>query len=207
MVLNRLQKVLFKITQIGCTFISVFNINSIGFTEQLPDINIKIILADLGKNETLQKHIKSKFGLNYKLSVGIDILTKEIMFEPDLSVNLSIWDISGENIFEIVKDIYRKEEDMTLIVFDLTKLKTYNQMNKYLSKIQEINLKQYPYILIGNKSCFLKKDGIFIYSNDVKRFAENKGCIYLEVSSELNSDVDKLFNQLAKRILSLKVQV
>lgn len=129
------------------------------------------------------------------------------MFEPDLNVNLSIWDISGENIFEIVKDLYRKEEDTTLIVFDLTKIKTYNQMNKYLSKIQEINLEQYPYILIGNNDCFLKRDGIFIYSNDVKRFAENKGCIYLEVSSELNSDVDKFFNQLAKRILSSRVQV
>ena len=164
-------------------------------------------MADLGKNEILQKHIKSKFGLNYKLSVGVDILTKDIIFEPDLSVNLSIWDISGENIFEIVKDLYLKEKDMTLIVFDLTKLKTYNQMNKYLSKIQEINLEQYPYILIGSKSCFLKKDGIFIYSNDVKRFAENTGCIYLEVSSELDSDVDKLFNQLAKRILSSRVQV
>ncbi|MFX1438516.1 MAG: hypothetical protein ACFFAA_15170 [Promethearchaeota archaeon] len=164
-------------------------------------------MVDLGKNETLQKHIKSKFGLNYKLSVGIDILTKDIIFEPDLSVNLSIWDISGENIFEIVKDLYRKEEGMTLIVFDLTKLKTHKQMNKYLSKIQEFNFEKYPYILIGNKPCFLKRDGLFIYSNDAKRFAENKGCIYLEVSSELNSDIDKVFSQLAKRILSSTMQV
>lgn len=129
------------------------------------------------------------------------------MFEPDLNVNLSIWDISGENIFEIVKDLYRKEEGMTLIVFDLTKLKTYNQMNKNLSKIQEFDLEKYPHILIGNRSCFLKRDGIFIYSNDAKRFAENKGCIYLEVSSELDSDIDKVFNQLAKRILSTRAQV
>ncbi|MFX1378906.1 MAG: hypothetical protein ACFFA4_07405 [Promethearchaeota archaeon] len=164
-------------------------------------------MADLGKNEFLQKQIKSKFGLNYKLSVGIDILTKDITFDSDLSGNLSIWDISGENIFEIVKDLYRKEEGMAFIVFDLTKLKTYNQMNKYLSKIQEFNLEKYPYILIGNKPCFLKKDGVFIYSNDAKRFAEDKGCVYLEVSSELNFDIDKLFNRLAKRILSSKVQV
>ena len=129
------------------------------------------------------------------------------MFEPDLSGNLSIWNISGENIFEIIKDLYLKEEDMTLIVFDLTKLKTYDQMNKYLSKIQDFNSEKYPYILIGNKPCFLKRDGIFVYSNEAKRFAENKGCIYLEASAELNSDIDKMFNQLAKRILSFRAQV
>ena len=129
------------------------------------------------------------------------------MFEPDLSGNLSIWNISGENIFEIIKDLYLKEEDMTLIVFDLTKLKTYDQMNKYLSKIQDFNLERYPYILIGNKPCFLKRDGIFVYSNEAKRFAENKGCIYLEVSAEIDSDIDKMFNQLAKRILSSRAQV
>jgi len=178
-----------------------------GFTEQLPDINIKIILADLGKNELLQKQIKSEFGLNYKLSVGIDILTKDIMFNKELNGILSIWDISGENIFEVVKDLYRKEEGMALIVFDLTKIKTYKQMNEYLSRIREFNFEEYPYILIGNKPCFLKKDGIFIYSNDAKRFAENKGCVYLELSSEISSDIDKVFNRLAKRILSSKVQV
>jgi GTPase SAR1 family protein len=177
----------------------------VGFGEQLPDINIKIILADLGKNESLQKKIKSKFGKNYKLSVGIDILTKDIIFDKELSGNLSIWDISGENIFEVVKDLYLKEEGLALIVFDLSKLKTYVQMNKYLSRIREFNLEQYPYILIGNKPCFLKRDGIFIYSNDAKRFAENKGCVYLEFSSEVNYDIDKVFNRLAKKILSSTV--
>ncbi|MFX0136024.1 MAG: hypothetical protein ACFFDN_20450 [Candidatus Hodarchaeota archaeon] len=171
----------------------------------MPDINIKIILADLGKNESLQKQIKSKFGMNYKLSVGIDILTKDIFFDKELSGNLSIWDISGENIFEVVKDLYLKEEGMALIVFDLTKLKTYEQMNKYISRIREFNLEEYPYILIGNKPCFLKKDGIFVYSNDAKRFAENKGCGYLELSSDVNYDIDKVFNRLAKKILSSTV--
>ncbi|MFW9771618.1 MAG: hypothetical protein ACFFEO_05565 [Candidatus Thorarchaeota archaeon] len=186
---------------------SLYNKNSFGFTEVLTDINIKIILADLGRNEFLQKDIKKKFGINYKLSVGIDILKKVIKFDKEQNITLSIWDISGINIFEVIKDLYRKEEGMAFIVFDLTKLKTYDQLSKYLSKIREFNLQEFPYVLIGKKPCFLEKDDILTYSIDAKQFAENEGCVYLEVSSGHNFEIDEAFNQLAKIILSSKVPV
>ncbi|MFX0167018.1 MAG: hypothetical protein ACFFAG_13305 [Promethearchaeota archaeon] len=176
-----------------------------GLTEQLSDINIKIILADLGKNEALQRDIEDKFGANYKLSVGIDILRKCITFENGLNGNLSIWDVCGENIFEVVKDLYRKEDGIALIAFDLTKIKTYNQMIKYLSKIRQFNLEEYPYVLIGNKASFLMKDGFFMYSDDAKMLAESEGCIYLETSSQIDLDIDKAFNRLVKIILRPKV--
>jgi len=186
---------------------SVYNKNGFGFTEVLANINIKIILADLGRNEYLQEDIKKKFGINYKLSIGIDILRKDIQFDNELNVILSIWDVSGKNIFEVIKDLYRKEEGMAFIVFDLTKLKTYDQLGKYLSRIREFNLEEFPYVLIGKKTWFLEKGDILIYSNEAKKFAENEGCVYLEVSSEDNSEIDKAFNRLAKIILSSKVSV
>lgn len=139
--------------------------------------------------------------------MGIDIFRKDITFGNELNGTLTIWDVSGENIFEVVKDLYRKEEGISLIVFDLTKLKTHEQLNKYLSKISQFNLEEYPYVLIGKKPFFLKKNGLFVYSIDAKQFARNEGCVYLEVSSEINFDIDKIFNRLAKRILNSKVPV
>ncbi|MHA1913971.1 MAG: hypothetical protein ACW986_11375 [Promethearchaeota archaeon] len=178
-----------------------------GVPEQLPDFNIKIILADLGKNEVLQKEFKDNFGRDYQLLLGIDIFEKNITFENGLNGNLSIWDVSAENIFEEVKGLYGKEENITLIAFDLTKLTTFDQWNKYLSRIRQFNIKEYPYVLIGNNSSFLKEHRFFVYSDDTKKFAENEGCVYLEASTETSSDVDKTFNLLAKIIMDSKVPV
>lgn len=175
--------------------------------KQVTNFNIKIILVDLGENEKMQKDIKNKFGTKYKLSVGIDILKKKINLGDGIDGNLLIWNLSGENIFQLIKDLFRKEYGIAFIVFNLTKLKTSEQMNRYLSMIRQFNLDKYPYVLIGNKSSYLKKDGLYIYSNDVKKFAESEGCIFLEVSSETNSEVDKAFNQLTKKILNSKVQI
>ena len=173
----------------------------------MSDINIKIILVDLGKNGTLKRSIKKKFGTNYRLSVGIDIFTKNVQLGDGLNGTLIIWDVSGENIFDIVRELYYKEDEPALIVFDLTKIKTYEQMERYLSKIRQLTFIEYPYVLIGNKSNFLKKGSLFVYSNDAKIFAEKEGCIYLETSSGINSDLDKAFNQLARKILNFKVLV
>ena len=101
----------------------------------------------------------------------------------------------------------RREEGIALIVFDLTKLKTYDQINKSLSNIRHFNLEDFPYVLIGNKPSLLKKDGFFIFSDDAKQFAKDRGCVYLEVSSEINNDIDRAFNQLAKKILSSQILV
>jgi len=176
-----------------------------GIPTHLPGFNIKIILVDLGKNEVLQKQFKKKFGKNYQLLMGIDIFEKDISFGNGLNGNLSIWDVSGEDIFEEVKGLYSKEENIALIAFDLTKLTTHDQLNKYLSEIRQFNTKEYPYVLIGNKLSFLKNHNFFRYSVLVKNFAENEGCVYVEASTETEADIDKTFNLLAKLIMDSKV--
>jgi len=207
--LNKVQKVHSKIVKdlLSCEITKMFVTKNITSKKQKSNIKLKIILADLGKNETVKRNFKHKFGTNYKLSVGIDVLTKDIEFGDGLDGTLLIWNVSGDKIFDIIKQLNHKEDEIVLIVFDLTKIKSFEQMNNYLSKIRQFNFDEYPYVLIGNKSDFLKKGDLFIYSKIVKEFAKKEGCIYLETSSEINSDLDKAFNQLARKILNYKVTV
>lgn len=181
--------------------------NTEKFSNIISDFKIKVILADLGNNETVKRDIKHRFGENYKLSVGIDILTKKIQIEEGEIATLLIWNVSGENIFEIVKDLYNKEDGITFIVFDFRNLKTYEQMKGCLSEIGQFNPDKYPYVLIGNNSKLFKKNDLFVYSNELKKFAESEGCIYMETSNRPKSDLNEAFNQLVKRILKSTVLI
>ncbi|MFX0030237.1 MAG: hypothetical protein ACFFAA_11515 [Promethearchaeota archaeon] len=162
---------------------------------------------DLGENEKLLKNIRNRYGKKYKLSVGIDILHKKVDLGEGVEGQLLIWNLSGENIFQLIKELYHKEDNIAFIVFNLVKVVAYNQMNKYLSMIRQLNIEEYPYILIGNKSTFLKKDDLYVYSNAIKKFAESQGCIYLEVAAKQTNEVYKAFNQLTKRILSSEIPI
>ncbi len=56
---------------------------------------LKILLcgpAAVGKTSLIYRFIKSKFASEYKLTVGVDILTKEVDYAPGESATLSIWD-------------------------------------------------------------------------------------------------------------------
>lgn len=173
----------------------------------MQDFKIKILLADLGKNEKIQSDLKKKFGKNFKLSVGIDILIKNIELEKELNGVLVIWNVSGENIFEVIKNLYFREEDVALVVFDLTEINTYRKMRECLSEIHKFNLDVFPYILIGNKYTRLKKDNLLVYSNEAKNFAKKNGCIYLEISTDTREDINVAINQLARKILKSKILV
>lgn len=162
---------------------------------------------DLGENENLLKNIKNKYGKKYKLSVGIDILHKKVDLGEGVDGKILIWNLSGDNIFQLIKELYYREDSIAFIVFNLVKIVTYNQLNKYLSMIRQLNIKEHPYILIGNKSTFLKKDGLYIYSNAIKEFAESQGCIYLEVAAKQTNEIYKAFEQLTKRILSSEIPI
>lgn len=181
--------------------------NNEKFSNIMSDFKIKVILADLGNNETVKKEIKHRFGANYKLSIGLDILTNEIQLEEGEIGTLLIWNVSGENIFEIVKDLYNKEDGISFIVFDFTNLNAYERMKGCLSEISQFNPDKYPYVLIGNKSKLFEKNDLFVISNELKKFAENVGCIYIETSNRPKSDLNKAFSQLVKKILKSTVVV
>ncbi|MHA2009915.1 MAG: hypothetical protein ACXABO_20615 [Promethearchaeota archaeon] len=159
----------------------------------------------MGNNEIIQSDLKKKLGKNFKLSVGIDILIKKIEFEEGINCILEIWKVNGENIFEIITELYYREENMALIAFDLTEVKIYRKMSECLFKITKFNLYDIPYIIIGNKYTELKKDDVVIYSNETKNFAREIGCDYLEISTKTQGEIDRAFSKLVKKIVKSKI--
>jgi len=64
---------------------------------------VKVLLtgsAASEKSELINKFIKSKFTSNYKLTMGVDILTKEVEYNPGEVAKVTIWDIGGDENFE-----------------------------------------------------------------------------------------------------------
>jgi len=66
----------------------------------MSSFKLKVLLtgaAAVGKTSMVQRIIKNRFAANYKLTVGVDILTKDVEFKQGEVATLSIWDIGGSN--------------------------------------------------------------------------------------------------------------
>jgi small GTP-binding protein len=169
----------------------------------MSSFKLKVLLtgaAAVGKTSLVQRFIKNRFQANYKLTVGVDILTKDVEFRQGEIATLSIWDIGGQQRFEFIRSTFYKGAAGTLLVFDLTREQTYTEIRKWLTEIRQF-AGPIPFVLIGNKADLIEDVGVVIDRDEARSFAESEGSIYIETSAKTGINVEEAFTELTRRII------
>ncbi|TFG02276.1 MAG: GTP-binding protein [Promethearchaeota archaeon] len=173
----------------------------------MSSFKLKVLLtgaAAVGKTSLVQRFIKNRFAANYKLTVGVDILTKDVEFRSGEIATLSIWDIGGQQRFEFIRSTFYKGAAGALLVFDLTREQTYTETRKWLTEIRQFAGENIPFVFIGNKLDLLEDVGEVIDRAEARSFAEGEGSIYIETSAKTGENVDEAFTELTRRIIDSK---
>ncbi|MFX1410867.1 MAG: hypothetical protein ACFFA6_10965 [Promethearchaeota archaeon] len=165
---------------------------------------LKIILVGLSNRDNkdffqsfFRGFFKKRFALDYKFSIGVDILTKDVEFKPGELATLSVWDISKQNRFNFIHDIFFRGATGAVLIFDLMKEQTYKESRKWLEEIRQITQEEIPFLLIGFKSQVEKMIDI----NKIREFAEKEKGIFVELASKKSEDLDKAIYDLTRRII------
>jgi small GTP-binding protein len=61
------------------------------------------VLGDgaVGKTSIIRRFISAKFAADYRLTIGIDIMTKDIEVDGQFLSTLSLWDTAGQERFHL----------------------------------------------------------------------------------------------------------
>ncbi len=175
----------------------------------MSSFKLKVLLtgaAAVGKTSLVQRFIKNRFAANYKLTVGVDILTKDVEFKQGEVATLSIWDIGGQQRFEFIRSTFYKGAAGALLVFDLTREQTYIEVRKWLTEIRQFAGQDIPFVLIGNKYDLLEDVGEVIDRDEARALAEGENSIYIETSAKTGINVDEAFTELTRRIIESRTQ-
>jgi len=164
---------------------------------------LKVLLcgpAGVGKTSLIMRYIKSKFQTDYKLTVGVDILTKDVELANDNICTLSIWDIGGQERFSFIRSTFYKGAAGALLVFDLSRAATWDEIKNWRAEVKQF-AGDIPFVLIGNKLDLLADVGEVIDRDEARAYAESQGSVYIETSAKDNTNVDVAFQTLTKRII------
>lgn len=165
---------------------------------------LKILLcgpAAVGKTSLIQRFVKSSFARDYKLTVGVDILTKDVEYAAGNSATLSIWDIGGQERFSFIRTTFYKGASGVLLVFDLSRSATWDSIKNWRAEVKQF-AGPIPFILIGNKKDLIAEVGEVIDTDECQEYAEDEGSIYIETSAKDGTQVDESFVELTRMIVA-----
>ncbi|MFW9873313.1 MAG: Rab family GTPase [Candidatus Thorarchaeota archaeon] len=156
----------------------------------------------VGKTSLLNRFVNNEFALKYKLTIGVDFLTKTVEYQPSKFVKLHIWDIGGQERFKFLHRSFYEGASGALITFDLTRQHTFSSMKTWLSELRSIMKNEIPKVIIGNKTDLIPDIGQIIDKSVVEQYAKKQDCSYIETSAKTGENVKQAFLELTQLMVN-----
>lgn len=138
------------------------------------DYKLKLILVgdtNVGKSSffNILKNDKPTFTSS---TVGVDF-TSKIYNIKNNKIKITIWDTGGQEKFECIVRSYFRELSCVVLMFDLTKMDSFNNLEKWLKLIELENQCDHKHsiLLLGNKKDINNR---VIFNVDIDNFIASR---------------------------------
>jgi len=114
-----------------------------------------------------------------------------------VKITLSLWDVAGQERFDLFKTDFFHGTAAVGLVFDLSRPDTFERIDEYFNEIRDRS-GNIPIILVGNKNDLREEIGETISREEIiKKVNQYNLFEYIETSAKLGVKVDELFNRLS----------
>ena len=167
------------------------------------DLLFKLILigdSSVGKSNILLKYLKGEFDKNSKATVGVEFGTKNIMIN-NKKIKIQIWDTAGQERYRSITSAYYKGAKGALIVYDITRKNTFDNIDKWISDLKLNGDKNICILIVGNKSDLNQQREVDKELG--KKKAEMFKTAFMETSALNGENISKAFEEVIEQIYQL----
>lgn len=168
-------------------------------------INLKVaLLGDpaVGKTSLINRYTEEGFKENYQPTLGVNIVMKKIKIE-EFIVQLAIWDIAGQEKYDLTRKLFFEGCTGSLLVYDVTRASSLDRVqSKWLEDFKKFARLDGIYILIGNKIDLRNSNAVSTEMG--KNVAEQiRASDFIETSAKLGNNVEDAFKNLVVQALGI----
>jgi small GTP-binding protein len=151
-----------------------------------------------GKTSILLRFSEDQFKNDTSSTIGVDFKIVSVSIGEEKYAKMQIWDTCGSERFKSLTMSFIKSCPAFLLIFDITKHKTFKNIENWIEIINE-NIDSKLICLVGNKSD-LDSERQVTYE-EIFLFSEKNGLKYIEVSAKTNERIEDVFVYICEILL------
>uniref|UniRef100_A0A673IS02 RAB25, member RAS oncogene family a n=1 Tax=Sinocyclocheilus rhinocerous TaxID=307959 RepID=A0A673IS02_9TELE len=143
----------------------------------------KVVLigeSGVGKSNLLSRFTKNEFNHDSRTTIGVEFSTRSIQVDS-ITIKAQIWDTAGLERYRAITSAYYRGAVGALLVYDITKHLTYENVERWLKELDLLNVRTVP-------------------TEEAKVFAEAKGLLFMETSALESTNVESAFLEVLTAI-------
>ena len=154
---------------------------------------------NVGKTSLVRRFIEDKFSDQYLSTVGVKVSRKSVNVRTNLGinqVNLLVWDLEGNTKFKSITPSYLKGASGSIIVADLTRSDTFNNLNQHIKLFLEVN-PQGTIVIAMNKTDLIPQEKLSKLIENYSSYNYPQIVDIYTTSAKTGDNVAQVFDRLA----------
>lgn len=163
--------------------------------------NIKTVLlgsSGVGKSSLMYRYVTNGWDDNIQTTLGAAFMDKTVTYR-DRPFKFQIWDTAGQEKYAPLAQMYYKDANVALLVFDLTSRETFASLKSWKAELHDKGPKNLVIAVVGNKCDDV--DNIQITQQEAEALATEMKAFYMKTSAKENMNVQELFDKVCDNLI------
>lgn len=172
-----------------------------------------VVVGDMGTGKTaiVRRFVDENFSEFYRPTIGVDFANRIVPWNSTTTVDVQLWDIAGQERFGNMTRVYYRESVGAIVVFDVTRNRTYEMTALWKKdideKVQTSEGKPVPTILLGNKIDLIKSEKWEQRRMEIEEFTkEHEFLGFFETSARDGTNIEESINMLVDYIMTNNIE-
>lgn len=169
--------------------------------EEELEVALKVVIVGnggVGKSSMIQRYCKGTFMKDYKKTIGVDFLERQIEVDGE-EVRLMLWDTAGQEEFDAITKAYYRGAQACVLAFSTTDRDSFEAAHSWKLKVEN-ECGEIPTVIVQNKIDLI--DQSVVNPEEAELLARALGCKLLRTSVKEDLNVAAVFRHLASRCLA-----